>query len=140
MANNKELYGYVATKLIKLDDRYVPSDTEIRINASSENEATKIIMDIFPNENWDINLISLKAWDSFALSKEYFEKVKLFLKANYKADRFANEKGFHEDRENRKTIDAIRELLTNKESIITYHSSISGKQIKFDKNLNIKSE
>ena len=137
MNNNQNIYGYTATKLVKVDGAYVPSDMEIRINASGESEAKGILVDIFPDEVFTVSLQSLKAWDTFALSREYFDKVKIFLKENYKSERFCNEKGFNSDREDRKTIDAVKELLDFGESIITYHSSNNGREIKFDKDLNI---
>jgi hypothetical protein len=59
---NAYTYGYTATKMIESNGTFIPTDTEYRINANSEDDALNQINSKISNCSWDINLMSIKPW------------------------------------------------------------------------------
>ena len=60
-----------------------------------------------------------------------------FLRLHYKPERIQNEKGFNEDREERKVKDVVKDFNKDGYSIITYQSSVTNENIIFNNKLEI---
>lgn len=66
-----------------------------------------------------------------------FEEIKSFLKSIYKTDRFINESGWNNDREDRITKMTILDFNNSGKSVVSHHDNIYNKPIWFDSNLKI---